>query len=149
MRLIGIIGKLAIGAIVALTVLPVSTSAAEIPENFPKDIVIADYMVPISVMDVRGNFRVNLHVRNKPLGEVVAWFKTGMVKQGWEPDEGQTTSDEHATLPFAKDGRVCAIVITNAVLNASGKMDHSTRGITIHTAMRPVERKVPPAKKQK
>ncbi len=130
------IRKLAVLAIVALMALPASLSAKEIPESFPQDIVIADYMVPMSVMDVRGNFRISLHARNKPLNEITGWFTTEMAKQGWALDEKQhNVSETDAVLPFTKDGRICAIVVTSAVLNASGKMDHSTRGITIQTAM--------------
>ncbi|MCP3974604.1 MAG: hypothetical protein GY720_08940 [bacterium] len=117
--------------------LPASLSAKEIPESFPQDIVIADYMVPKSVMDVRGNFRINLHARSKTVGEIAGWFKAEMAKQGWTLDEKHNVSETDATLPFTKDGRICAIVVTSAVLNVAGKMDHSTRGITIQTAMKP------------
>ncbi len=129
--------KTAILAIIALVASIVPLAAKEIPESFPQDIVIADYMVPMSVMDVRGNFRITFHARNKPLNEIIGWFKTELAKQDWVLGEDHNVSDTHATLPFHKDGRICAIVVTSAVLNAAGKMDHSIRGITIQTAMKP------------
>jgi len=110
-------------------------SAAEmtLPSGFPADVPIADYMTVKGITDVKGNFMVDLHARDRSLAEVVEWFKTELGAEGWAlKDELVTTTK--AILPFTKNDRKCGISVTNFVLDESFQRDDSTRGITIQTA---------------
>ena len=104
--------------------------AADLPESFPGDVPVADYMTVASVTEVRDALMVDLHAPGKSVPEVVSWFKSGLEDAGWT-SEGEQVSDRDAILAYRKNGRRCGVIVTNFILNSSMQMDEKTKGITL------------------
>ena len=61
--------------------LAVATAAAiELPDNFPGDVPIAEYMQVTDVMVVRDNLKVGLRAPGKTVADVAGWFQSGRGK---------------------------------------------------------------------
>lgn len=117
--------------LVVLSILPGGALvAADLPENFPADVPVADYMQVVSVTVVGDDMMVDLHAPGRSLADVVGWFQSGMAEAGWQSD-GESIMARKAILAYSKNGRRCGVSVTNFVLDASMQMDETIKGVTL------------------
>ena len=107
-----------------------TTLASELPNNFPGDVPVADYMQVVNVTVVRDDMMVDLHAPGKSIVDVVEWFKSGLTANGWK-SEGEQVSGRNAILAYKKSNRKCGVIVTNFVMDSSMQMDDSIKGITL------------------
>jgi len=111
-------------------------NADDLPAGFPPDIPIPDYADFTSSTNFDGNRRVTFNAAGKSVPDVVTWFKEHLSESGWSLDS-ELVTDTNAILPFTKDGRKCGVSITDFVLNRSGQMDRTIKGITLQISGKP------------
>ena len=116
-----------------------AANSTELPANFPSDVPIADYMQVTGVTVVRDSMMVYLQAPDRTIGDVVAWFRSGLGANGWE-SEGDTESERMAILAYSKQGRRCGVSVTNFVMNEAMQRDDSIKGITLQLAGAPKSR---------
>ena len=107
--------------------------AAELPDTFPSDVPVADYMSVVSVTRFDDDLKVSLEAEGQTLAGVAEWFQSGLTAAGWSV-EGEQVSERNAILAYKKGSRRCGIMVTNFVLNESMQMDTSKKGISIQVS---------------
>ena len=125
MRTIHIVCSSALALLLGLSGLSFAT---DLPDTFPGDVPVADFMEVTSVMQVRDDLTVDFHAPGQSMDSVAEWVIAGMTEAGWQNTD-DTPSSRNRILVFTKGDRRCGVMITNFVMNASMQMDDSIKGV--------------------
>ena len=123
--------------IVFAVVLPLSMSAEcraeELPENFPDDIPIAKYMEVTNVifeelykteagrnLGLDDTLMVYLSASDKPISDVVIWFRDRLTDADWWLLEERAQPDGGAMMLFRKDERLSIVDVTVVYVRLGG-----------------------------
>ena len=112
----------------ALILMSWSAISAELPDTFPDDIPVADFMTVVSTMQVREELMVDFHAPGQTMDGVAEWLIAAMTGAGWENTDN-TGSSRSRILVFFKGERRCGMMVTNFVMSPGMQMDETTKGI--------------------
>ena len=113
-----------------LSILIISFPAlsADLPDAFPDDIPVADYMTVVNSMQVRDDLMVDFHAPGQTMDGVAEWLIAELTAAGWNNTD-DTGSSRSRIMVFMKGDRRCGIMVTNSVMSPSMQIDNSTKGI--------------------
>ncbi len=125
----------AIAAILAIALFSSSeiTEGSELPAGLLCGVLVADFMHVTSVAEVKGDYFVTIEAPDKSVTDIVAWFESQLKADGWNLGS-RSVSATSAILPFQKSDRKCGVSVTDFVLDATGQLDRSVKGITVQVS---------------
>ncbi|MBT8081402.1 MAG: hypothetical protein KJO56_03160 [Gammaproteobacteria bacterium] len=115
-------------ALVLILVMSKLSFAADLPDSFPGDVPVADFMEVTSVSQVRDDLMVDFHAPGQAMDSVAEWVIAGMTDAGWK-STGDSGSSRNRILAFEKGDRRCGVMITNFVMSPSMQIDESIKGV--------------------
>ena len=101
---------------------------AELPDAFPADIPVADFMTVFNSTQVRDDMNVSFHAADQSVDGVAEWLIAAMTDAGWDHSDDSTLPNSRI-LVFVKGDRRCGMMITNAIMNESMQRDDTIKGI--------------------
>ena len=112
----------------ALLILSWQTISAELPDAFPGDIPVADFMTVFSSTQVRDDMNVSFHAPGQTMDGVAEWLIAAMTGAGWELSDDSALPNSRIMV-FVKGDRRCGMMVTNSVMNESMQVDNTIKGI--------------------
>ena len=103
-------------------------NAAELPDAFPGDIPVADYMAVTSSTQVGDDLMVDFHAPGQTMDGVAEWLIANLTAAGWNNSD-DTGSSRSRILVFTKGDRRCGVMVTNFVMSPSMQMDETIKGV--------------------
>ena len=103
-----------------------SAIAAELPDNFPDDIPIADFLALESSLQQGDILMVDFHAPGQTIDNVIESLIQDMASAGWN-NTSNTGSPQSRILVFMKGERRCGIRVRDFVMDAAMQMDNSTK----------------------
>ena len=112
----------------ALLLLCWQAISAELPDSFPGDIPVADFMTVVSSTQVRDDLMADFHAPGQTMDGVAEWLIGQMTASGWNNSDDSRLPNSRI-LVFIKGDRRCGVMVTNSVMSPSMQMDDTIKGV--------------------
>lgn len=117
-------------ACLSMLIAALQAGAVDLPEDFPGDVPVADFMEPTSFVQVRDDLMADFQAPGQTMDGVAEWLIDNLTAAGWDHTD-DSSAGRNRILVFMKGDRRCGVMITDFVMSPSMQMDETIKGVQL------------------